>query len=291
MRVSNGFSGLEQDQISGGADAADELMVDVIGSDGRILWANAEEARALGAAARDLANLPVESIYAPASVDGIHALLRRPPSPDFARSLELDLIGRGGQVLHTLARCRSIEAGLRIAKMDFSGVRAGYVRLAEDNALLRNIVEDAAEAHWCIEFVEPVDVAQPRAEIVRQIFENQSVWRMCNRAMADLHDLPRDVDFNSQSVRLYWPRNPQNEAFAERIIDNDYAIDRAVSIDLSHDGTQMYLENDVRAEIADGYLRRLWGNCRDVSDRERRLKEQAPSRGTAPGRRTGKTKP
>ena len=274
--MSNGFSGLGEDPASG-ADVTDELMVDVIGNDGRILWANVEEARALGSAVGDLADLPVESVYTPASVDAIHALLRRPPSSEFARTMELDLVGRGGQVLHTLARCRTVDAGLRIAKMDFSGVRAGYARLSEDNALLRNIVEDAAEAHWCIEFIEPVDVAQPRAEIVRQIFENQSVWRMCNRAMADLHDLPREVDFNSQSVRLYWPRNPENEAFAERIIDGDYAIDRAVSIDLAHDGTPMVLENDVRAEIADGYLRRLWGNCRDVSERERR--------------RSGKSKP
>jgi hypothetical protein len=269
--VSSGYSGIEAD-----SDVAGELMIDLVGADGRILWANAEEARALGTTAGALANLPIESIYAPASVDAIHAMLRRPPAPAFARTAEVDLVGRGGQVLHTLARCRSVEAGLRIAKMDFSGVRAGYERLATDNAILRNIVEDAAEAHWCIEFLEPVDVAQPRAEIVRQIFENQSIWRMCNRAMADLHHLPHDVDFNSQSVRLYWPRNPENEAFAERIIDGDYAIDRAVSVDLLHDGTPMYLENDVRAEIADGYLRRLWGNCRDVSDRERRLKGEKP---------------
>ncbi|WP_334174537.1 PAS domain-containing protein [Pseudoxanthobacter sp.] len=251
-------------------DASDDLMVDIIGIDGRVLWANAEEADCLGMSPDMVVGLPVDSLYAPASADLIRDLLHVRQNGRVPQTVELELIGRGGRAISTLARLRYLafedQIALRLTKMDYGAVGMHHAELAADERLLRNIVSDATEAHWGIVFIEPVDVTQPREEVIRQVFENQSVWQMCNRAMAALYDLPDEIDFNTQSVRLYWPRSEANERFVGQIIDSNYAIDSALSIDHRHDGTPLYLRNDVRAEISDGFLLRLWGNCRDITE-------------------------
>lgn len=251
-------------------DAGDDLMIDIIGIDGRLLWTNAEQADCLGLSPDTVQGLPLDSVYAPASADRIRDLLRIHRHGRVPQTVELDLIGRGGRVIPTLARIRYLafedQIALRLTKMDYGVVGVRHEERGADEQLLRNIVSDATEAHWAIVFIEPVDVTQPREEVIRQIFENQSVWRMCNRAMAALYELPDDIDFNTQSVRLYWPRSAPNERFVGQIIDSNYAIDNAFSIDHRHDGTPLYLRNDVRAEIGDGFLLRLWGNCRDITE-------------------------
>ena len=75
------------------------------------------------------------------------------------------------------------EPALRLAKLDYGPVGNHYRRLEDDVRMLKSMVETSNEAHWSIAFIEPVDTTLPRADVVQQVFENQSVWRMCNPAM------------------------------------------------------------------------------------------------------------
>lgn len=89
--------------------------------------------------------------------------------------------------------------------------------------------------------------------------------------MAHLYDLPDGELIRAQDVRLYWPRSAENEEFVGQIVDSGYFIDAAISYDKRHDGSTVYCENDVRADIEDGFLLRLWGNCRDVTEMNRAM--------------------
>ena len=138
-------------------------------------------------------------------------------------------------------------------------------RIVRSEDLLRGLVQTSTEAMWCIEYTEPVDLTVEYQEIIRQVFENDCHWMMCNDAMARLYDLPEGMDFNRQQVSLYFRRNPENEAFVRQIIESNFCIDNALSIDSRHDGTTIYVENTVRADTEGGLLRRLWGTVRDVT--------------------------
>src|SRR5439155_4366405 len=116
-----------------------------------------------------------------------------------------------------------------------------------------------------IEYTEPVDVTQPEAEIVRQVFENDCHWSMCNRAMAHLYNLPDDLDFNRQPVSTYFRRSPENEAFVRQLIAENFQVDAAPAIDVRHDGTLAHVENSVRAHIESGLMVRMWGTVRDMT--------------------------
>ena len=131
--------------------------------------------------------------------------------------------------------------------------------------VLRGILETSRDACWCIEYDEPVDMTAPEPEILRQFFENVSFWRLCNDAMAKLYKLPAGLDFNEQSVRFYFPRNGDNENFVRQLIRAKFNMDDVPSVDKRHDGSVMHAQNDVRADIRDGDLHRLWGTVRDIS--------------------------
>jgi PAS domain-containing protein len=101
-----------------------------------------------------------------------------------------------------------------------------------------------------------VDITGAPDEIVRQVFENRSYWRMCNRAMADVYEMPADVDFGQQPVRLYWPRSPANEEFVRRLIEAELRRRCALG-GPSPRRLPAYVENDVRASIHNGRMLRM----------------------------------
>ena len=247
-------------------------LVDVIASDGRIAWANEVQCAELGYGRDQLVGLPATAIYEADSFDILHGTLERPPLDGVFPPSELKLVRRTGRPLRTIAtgRLRPARAGgfeLELSKLDLGPLGQRLEQMEADNRLLRAILDDATEAHWTIEFTEPVDITQGADEVIRQVFENQSVWRLCNRAMARLYELPEDLDLNEQSVRLYWPRSQPNEAFVRRLLETGFHLDGAISVDRRHDGTDIVIENDVRADVGDGFLYRIRGNCRNVNAR------------------------
>lgn len=147
--------------------------------------------------------------------------------------------------------------------------------LRQENSMLRKFSDVSKDALWCIEFVEPVDLTAPEPEIVRQAFENECVWRMCNPAMARLYKLPEGLDFNAQNVHFVFAHNPENEAFVRTLIKADFNIDGVLSLDQNYDGCAIYMENDIRAHIEDGKLQRMYGAVRNISQQQ--IREQALS--------------
>lgn len=245
-----------------------DYLIDIVTEDGVICWLNPAQAELVGAMESDGQELLAEAIYDTESVARIRGVLLRKAAFGFSTTLELQLFSRGGRRIRTIGRATIVLEGgkraVRLSKVELGVVAVHYDQMTSDLALLSSIITSAKEAHWAIVFVEPVDITQTREEVIRQVFENQSIWRMCNPAMARFYGLPEDMDLNTQSVRLYWPRSTENEAFVNHIIDGGYSVDNAISVDRKHDGTAVYVSNDVRAQIVDGYLRCLWGNIRNT---------------------------
>lgn len=154
---------------------------------------------------------------------------------------------------------------LRITALYDSASQPWLEELIHSEDLHRAFVQASSEAMWCIDFSEPVDLTQGDHEIIRQVFENECRWLMCNEAMARLYNLPKGLDFNRQPVSLYFPRNLENETFVRQIIESDFSVDKVLSIDTSHDGSSMYMENTVHCNIQDGCLLRMYGSVRDVT--------------------------
>lgn len=155
---------------------------------------------------------------------------------------------------------------IRIAGFD-DGVHAEYVAALERAAeLLTGFMDASTEAMWCIEYTEPVNLSAGEPEVVRQVFENECHWSMCNRAMARLYNLPDDLDFNRQRVSAYFRRSPENETFVRQLVEKSFHVDSAPSIDVRHDGSLAYVENSVRCYVVGGKMQRMWGTVRDTTE-------------------------
>lgn len=154
-----------------------------------------------------------------------------------------------------------------------TSLKLEFARIKRENDMLRDFIGASRDALWCIEFAEPVDLTAPEAEIIRQVFENECYWRLCNTAMARLYKLPEDQDFNAQNVRFVFPRNPENEDFVRQLIANDFNIDGAPSLDQTYEGEWIHAANDVRADIENGGLHRMWGAVRNLTQQRRLEKE------------------
>ncbi|HWU63939.1 MAG TPA: hypothetical protein VN112_18120 [Ensifer sp.] len=259
------------DQVeTAGAGLDEDLLVDLVSLEGQLEWCNSAQIGVLGFHGRPVRGIDLGAVYEESTARALRRLLSSfSGNYETATSLEAGLIAMGGRTIRTVARARFVEieghSYLRLTKTELGQVAAQYKELETEANMLRNILQTSTQAHWAIEFLDPVDVTQPVDEVIRQVFENQSVWRMCNDAMARLYDLPDSLNFNDQDVRLYWPRSEANELFVRDIVASGYAINDATSIDRAYDGTLRYISNDVRAEITDGLLLRLWGNCRDIT--------------------------
>ena len=241
-------------------------LIDVIALDGRVCWANDAQAQALGYAEQALAGLPLEAVYVPEAAAWIRGQFQRDPQHPGAAH-ELALQGRDGRQLRVLATALPRLHGsqpLTLKKRALGQLATRLARLESENRLLRRIADAGNEAHWCIEFAMPIDTRLPVDEVVHRVFSHPSYWRLCNQAMSRLYGLPHHLDLCDQGVRTYWPRSPENEAFVRQIVAADFCIDGALSVDTRHDGRRIRVENDVRADLEDGCLVRLWGNCRPL---------------------------
>ncbi|MCJ1887600.1 PAS domain-containing protein [Pseudomonas sp. LA21] len=258
------------------------LLSDSLTSQGRFIEVSAEQTDQLGYPPGSLDGQGIEQVYTAESVNALHQLFANPPADERVQDLELTLIRHNGGLLPVLAsgvlQWRDGEpARLHLVKMPLGPISRRLGELQSANEVMSQMLFSARVAYWCIEFAESVDVRETPDEIVRQVFENRSYWRMCNRAMANIYEMPADVDFSEQPVRLYWPRSPANEEFVRRLIEADFHVDGALSVDRRHDGSPAYVENDVRASIHNGRMLRMWGSLRDVSQ-ELRMQHDAEQR-------------
>jgi PAS domain S-box-containing protein len=177
-------------------------------------------------------------------------------------------MAKGSKVTNRSGRSKRERgrARLQSASADRNEEQRRIASLEEALDVADGCIEASPVAMWCIEYTEPVDLNAAEQEIVRQVFENDCHWRMCNQAMARLYNLPDGLDFNRQRVSSYFPRSAENEAFIRQAIDAHFHIDAAPAVDVRHDGTLMHVENSVRCRIEDGKLVRMWGTVRDITE-------------------------
>lgn len=224
-------------------------MVDVLSADGALVSLDEAQAERLGLSARQAAGAPWSRLYTQEARDriaGVFAALSAVP-----RVLPLTLRAANGQLVPTTAVAELFqhpEAGLclRLCKWPTGGDLDEVAALAEANEVLSGIVAASADAGWCMEWANPVDLSAPEHEIVRQVFENGPRWRFCNEAMARLYRSPPGEDFNSHPVAETFPRTPENEDFIRRLIRADFDMNSSPSRDLRYDGVFIDVENDVR---------------------------------------------
>lgn len=241
-----------------------------ISEDGRLLEISPSLSEQLGYSRTEIEEILTEKVLTTESLALISKIFANPPADEKIANLEITFIRHTYTLYHVLAngiidwRNRA-DPQISLVMVPFGQLTHRLNQLQNANQVMSDMLHSAKVAYWCIEWLNPVDISCCPDEIVRQVFENASHWLMCNRAMAEVYEMPTDMIFSQQPIRLYWPRSPANEEFVRRLIETNFSVNRALSVDRRHDGSPAYVENDVSASIENGHLLRMWGSIRDVS--------------------------
>jgi PAS domain S-box-containing protein len=231
---------------------ASELLLDICGR---------SPAEVIGA--------PLDSLFGARSVGVLNNYLSLKTLDTVTANEELEIVSGTNSLTVSARLVGASTKGQHSLHMYAVESVAGRELLAELRSgaeLLRGFIETTSQPMWCIEFTEPVNLRESEPEIIRQVFSNECHWSNCNEAMSRFYFLPPGVDINDQPVRTYFPRSPQNETFVRNLIRNNFNVDRSLTIDLRYDGSTMYVENNVRGKIDDGFLMRMWGTLQDLTD-------------------------
>ena len=261
------------------------IAFSVLAADGTILYANAAEAEFLGLERDILLGRSADTVYSAPTIKRLNASFDKAQSGALTgtQSIRVALRTKGGQQ-RELPATFNISSDpqhgfiMRLVKFLSGPTVAELERVERDNDVLAGFLATARDATYCIEFDEPVDLTAPEHEIIRQVFENACHWRYCNEAMGRIYSLASCEDLNMRDVREVFPRNPDNEAFIRMVIEGGWHVNSAPSRDHRYDGADIFVDNDVRAHIVDGWLHRFWGVVRDRSGqilKERHLKAEA----------------
>lgn len=160
-------------------DAQSDVLVDFIRYDGAIIAMNDAQCQVLRLDA-DMSGCTTVDLYTAESNAEIQALFDRDLPQGFQVTLELTMMARGRRRIATLARCRKIRIdgydGFRLSKIVLGPLVDILEDVRRDSLVLRQIIDNASEGHWCIEFLEPIDISAPRQEVIDQVFENASIW-------------------------------------------------------------------------------------------------------------------
>lgn len=249
------------------------LIVDV-DSGGKIVDCNDQLPRQLERPREAIVGTDVRRVLDPSSAARLTQHLvgaAERASPHAAESLVF--VGNNDKQLANIARIVRVRTPsgylVRILAVAATSSLELLESLQERTEILEGFMEASSEAMWCIEFTEAVNLNQNDSEIVHQVFNNERHWMLCNEAMARLYGVPAGVDIHDTPVSMIFPQNPANEHFVRQLIAHGFTVDRSPSIDMRHDGSVVYVENNVRGHIEDAHLHRMWGTARDITEFKR----------------------
>jgi len=146
-------------------------------------------------------------------------------------------------------------------------------RLAAEEALrrsearYRSFVELTSEGVYSAEPAEPVNISLPVAEQITRFYANRVAT--CNDAMARMYGYASAADLVGMTLADLQggTDKPENRAFLEHWIENDYRISGAISQEVDAEGNPRCFSNSVVGVVEDGAVVRIWGSQTDITER------------------------
>lgn len=151
--------------------------------------------------------------------------------------------------------------------------RAAVERESEER--YRAFIEHSSEGIWRLEFSPPIDTSLPAEEQLALAYANGRLAE-CNAVMARMYGLESPDDLVGKTLEFMLPASdPEARAYLLSIVQHGYRVTDVESKERGADGETRYFSNSMTGVVVDGYVQRVWGAQRDISDRKRADRAQA----------------
>ena len=131
----------------------------------------------------------------------------------------------------------------------------------------RSFVSNGSEGIWRLEAERPIDISLPIDEQI-ELFHRFIYLAECNDAIARMYGYRRADDMlGSRLSDLLTFSDPTNLSSLQAFITNGYRLHNLESVEEDSEGRKKYFSSNVIGIVINGFLLRVWGTQRDVTER------------------------
>ncbi|HEX2605918.1 MAG TPA: PAS domain S-box protein, partial [Flavisolibacter sp.] len=143
------------------------------------------------------------------------------------------------------------------------------VQLQEERNRYKTYIEQSSEGIFCQEFLSPFPVSGSFEELIERC-RTESFLSECNDAMARMYGFEKVSDLvGIRSNQLMDYSDPANLFAYKSFFDNNYRTINAESHEKDRDGNSRYFLNNAIGIVENGFLKRIWGTQRDITDKKK----------------------
>lgn len=132
----------------------------------------------------------------------------------------------------------------------------------------RAFIEQSSEGIWCFEAESAIAIDTPEDEQIELIAQNIRLVE-CNDAFVKMYGFSSAADLiGKRCGELLVHSDPHNREYLRSFIRSGYRFTDAESHEIDSTGQIKYILNNSIGIVENGYLVRLWGTQRDITDRK-----------------------
>jgi signal transduction histidine kinase/sensor domain CHASE-containing protein/CheY-like chemotaxis protein len=137
----------------------------------------------------------------------------------------------------------------------------------------RAYITHSTEGIWRCELQQPLSISLAREQQIEHLGRNL-YFAECNDTLARLHGFSSAQQMEGLPLRdLFDINQPKNLDLAQEFLRAGYLVFDGESVKIGPDGHTRYFLNNVSGVVANGFLVRVWGSQREITE-QRRLEAQ-----------------
>ena len=142
-------------------------------------------------------------------------------------------------------------------------------RVRESEERYRSFIEQSTEGIWRFELEEPVPIDLVPDEQIEHFYRH-SYLAECNDAMARMYGYTHAEELFGARLDDLLPRSVQeNVDYVRAFIRSGYRLTDAESQEVDHHGSTKYFLNNLAGTVEGGFLVRVWGTQRDITEHKK----------------------
>ena len=158
---------------------------------------------------------------------------------------------------------------LQLCVVDITNNISRQAELSLEVEKYKLFIEQSSEGIFCQELKTPMSIHLPLEEMV-EILKIDGYISECNDALAKMYGHQKSSDIiGLLPEQLLDLNDPANTEYFKAFIRNDFKIVDAESHEKDKNGQSRYFLNNAVGIIENGFLKRIWGTQRDITERKK----------------------